>query len=191
MTETDICNLALDILKEAPISDINDDDPIALWCKRNFAVQRDAALSLANWNFAMRRQTIAADSPGPDFGWACSYTLPAICVRLVPLTHDGTDEGSPIAHVVEGGKVLTNMAGPLRVRFVNRATNYDAYHPLFVDYLSARLARRMAHWITGKTSYLQVAAGLMQQAWGEAWASDAMEGDTPRPADNDWIEARA
>jgi hypothetical protein len=191
MDETQICNLALDILKEAPISSLQEERPIARWCNRNFATQRDAALSKANWNFAMKRQNIAADAAAPAFGWDYSYTLPAGCVRLLPLTLEGSDEGSPVAHVVEGGKLLTNMAGPLKVRFVNRATNYDAYHPLFVDYLSARLARRMAHWLTGKSSYLQIASALMDQAWNDAWAADAMEGDTPRAADNGWIEGRA
>jgi hypothetical protein len=190
MDETQISNLALDILKEAPISSIDDDRVVALWLKRNFAVQRDAALSMANWNFALRRQIIAADATPPPFGWDFGFTLPASCVRLLPLTHDGSDEGSPIAHVVEGGKVLTNMARPLKVRFVNRATNYDAYHPLFIDYLSARLARRMAHWLTGKSSYLEIANALMREAWEDAWRTDAIEGDTPRAADDDWIEAR-
>jgi hypothetical protein len=100
-----------------------------------------------------RGQIIAADATPPAFGWDHAYTLPAGCVRLLPLTHDGSDDGSPIAHAVEGGKVLTNMAGPLKVRFVNRATNYDAYHPLFIDYISARLARCMAHWLTASRAF--------------------------------------
>jgi hypothetical protein len=190
MDETGICNLALDILKETPISSLADERPIARWCNRNFAMQRDAALSMANWNFALKRQSIAADATAPAFGWDSSYTLPAGCIRLLPITIDGRDEGAPVAHVVEGGKLLTNLAGPVRIRFVSRVTNYDAYHPLFVDYLSGRLARRMAHWLTGKTSYLQIASAIMEQAWKDAWAADAMEGDTPRAADDDWVDAR-
>ena len=69
MTETDICNMALDILKEAPISSLTDVRPIASWLNRNFATQRDAALSLANWNFALTRTTLAADATAPAFGW--------------------------------------------------------------------------------------------------------------------------
>lgn len=190
MDETGICNLALDVLKEAPISSLDDNRPVAKWCKRNFAVQRDAALSLANWNFALTRKVIARDVTAPAFGWENAFTLPADCVRLLPLTHEGTDEGSPIAHVVEGGKLLTNASGPVKVRYIRRATNYDAYHPLFLDYLSGRLATRMAHWLTGKTSYLQVASAIMKQALDDAWLTDAIEGDTPRAADNDWITAR-
>lgn len=190
MDPTAICNLALDVLKEAPISSIDDDRPIALWCKRNFAVQRDGALAKANWNFAMKRQSIAADADAPEFGWDYAYTLPADCIRVVPLTYDGRSEGRPVAHEVEGGKVLTNLSGPLKVRFVRRTEDYAAYHPLFIDYLTARLARRMAHWLTGKSSYMQIADGLLKEAWQEAWLADAIEGDTPRPADDDWIDAR-
>lgn len=191
MTATDICNLALDLLKEAPISSLEDDRPIARWCNRNFATQRDGALSLANWNFAMKRASLTVDVTAPAFGWEYSYTLPTDCIRLLPLTYDGTSEGTPVAHEVEGGLVLTNMSSPLKVRYVRRAVNYDAYHPLFTDYLSARMARRMAHWLTGKTSFAQIAAAVMEQSWQEAWLTDAIEGDVPRPADNDWIDARA
>lgn len=190
MDETAICNLALDILKEAPISSIYDQRPIGKWCKRNFATQRDAALSVASWNFARQRRVISADATAPTFGWDYAYTLPGECIRALPLTYDGTVEGSPVAHEVEASQILTNLAGPIKVRFIARVVNYDAYHPLFIDYLSARLARRMAHWLTGKTSFLQIAAGLMQQAWVEAWTVNAIEGDTPRPADDDWIDAR-
>lgn len=190
MDETAICNLALDILKEAPISSIDDQRPIGKWCKRNFATQRDAALSVASWNFARKQVVLTAETTGPDFGWDYSYVLPGDCIRALPLTYDGTVEGSPVAHEVAQGKILTNHAGPIKVRYIQRVDNYDAYHPLFIDYLSARLARRMAHWLTGKTSFLQIAAGLMQQAWTEAWTVNAIEGDTPRPADDDWIDAR-
>lgn len=194
MDATDICNLALDVLKEAPISSLDDQRPIGKWCKRNFAVQRDAALSVANWNFALTRASIAADATAPAFGWDYSYTLPAGpngCIRLLPVTYDGRDEGPPIAHAVEGGKVLTNLSGPLKVRFVSRIEDYGRYHPLFIDYLSGRLATRMAHWLTGKASFMQIASVLMKQAMDEAWLTDAIEGDTPRAADDDWIDARA
>ena len=55
MTPTDIVNLALDMLKEAPITSIDEGRPIAMWCKRNFDVTRDALLEEADWNFALKR----------------------------------------------------------------------------------------------------------------------------------------
>jgi hypothetical protein len=190
MTETDICNMALDILKEKPIASIEDARPTAEWFKRNFDVTRDACLAVANWNFATRRINIAADAVAPAFGWARAYTLPTDCLRVIPLTHDGSSEGRPVRHVVEGGAILTDAAGPLPVRFVARVVNYDTYSALFVETLSGRLAFKMAHWLTGKTSYQQIAKGIYDQAMSDAWLTDAIEGDQPRPADNDWIDAR-
>lgn len=190
MTETDICNMALDLLKEAPITSIDDDWPVALWLKRNFATCRDGALTLANWNFAMRRESISADATAPEFGWSYRYLLPPECLRLVPLTYGGLSEGKPIPHEVEGGYILTNQTGPLPIRFVERTVDYDRYHPMFVEVLSARLGFRMAHWLTGKTSYQKVCADILRQALSDAWSVDAIEGDMPRPADDDWIDAR-
>lgn len=190
MDATDICNQALDILKEAPISSLTDSRPIAKWLNRNFETTRDAALSMANWNFALKRSEIPAESDAPAFGWDYAYTLPVDCIRLIPLTQNGKLEGSPVAHVVEQGRVLTDKAGPLKIRYVARVENYNAYHPLFVEALAARLAFKMAHWLTGKVSYQQVAQGIYENAMNDAWLADAIEGDTPRPADDDWIEAR-
>lgn len=190
MDETGICNLALDILKEASISSINDNRPVANWCRRNFAVTRDACLSLANWNFATKRASLAAEVTAPAFGWTKAYTLPTDCVRLIALTYEGYDESQPIRHIVEGGSILTDQSGPLPIRYVARIENYNTYSPLFIEALSARLAFKMAHWLTGKTGYQQVAQGIYEQAMNDAWLSDAIEGDQPRADDNDWIRAR-
>jgi len=189
-TETDICNLALDILKEAPITSIEDNRPIAMWCKRNFAVSRDSVLSRADWNFALKRASIPADSTPPEFGWAKSYTLPSDCLRLIPLTTCGHYEGVPIPHEVEGGRVLTDHAGPLRVRFVARIENYNRYPPIFIEALAGYLAMKCAHWLTGKQGYQQIAQGLFEEAIRNAWLVDAIEGTSPRAADDEWVNQR-
>lgn len=190
MDETDICNQALDILKEAPISSLTDRRPIALWFNRNFATTRDALLSMANWNFAMKRASLAAEAAAPAFGWDKAYTLPPDCLRLVALTYEGYDESNPVRHMVEGGAILTNASGPLPIRYVARVVNYNSYHALFIEALAARLAFKCAHWVTGKTGYQQVAQSIFDRAFGDAWLTDAIEGDQPRAADNDWIDAR-
>ncbi len=189
-TETDICNLALDILKEAPITSIEDQRPIAMWCKRNFAVSRDSLLSRADWNFALKRASIAADSDKPAFGWSKSFTLPPDCLRLIPLTTCGRYEGTPIPHEVEDGKVLTNYGGPLKVRYVARVEDYNRYPPIFIEALAGYIAMKCAHWLTGKQGYQQIAQGLFSEAMRNAWLVDAIEGTSPRAADSEWIDQR-
>lgn len=189
-TETDIANMALDVLKEAPISSLEDGRPIAKWLKRNFAVTRDSVLSEANWNFALKRVSIAQDVDAPAFGWDYAYTLPGECLRVIPLTSDGTFEGTPIEHEVEGGKILTDESGPLKVRYVYRNENYGSYSATFQEALAGRLAMKMAHWLTGKVSYAQIAQSMYQDAIKKAWLVDAIEGTSPRAADQEWISAR-
>lgn len=189
-TETDIANMALDILKEAPITSIDDARPIAMWMKRNFAVTRDAELEKAEWNFALRRKSLPADSTAPEFGWRNAFTLPSECIRVIPLTADGTAEGTPVPHEIEDGRILTDMPAPLRVRYVYRSTDYSRYPATFTMALAARLAMGMAHWLTGKSNFAQIAANAYQEAKRDAWLSDAVQGTTPRAADDEWVDAR-
>lgn len=189
-TETDICNRALDIMKEASITSIDEDRSMARWFKRNFYTERDALLEYADWNFALKRVLLPADGAAPAFGWNYQYTLPGDCIRVLPLTLDGTIEGTPLIHEVEDGKIMTNQSGPLKVRYIYRNENYASYPATFQGALSARLARRCAHWVTGKSSYVQVAQSIYGEAMEEAWTSDAIQGTWPRAADSEWIDAR-
>lgn len=189
-TETDIANMALDILKEAPISSFNDGRPVANWFKRNFATTRDGLLSEAEWNSCTKRTELAADASEPVFGWDYSYTLPSDCLRLIPLTVDGEAEGSPIDHVVENGVVLTDQRAPLRIRYIYRNENYTAWPAPLIEALSARLAGKLAHWMTGKASYAQIAKENQADAFKRAWLVDAIEGTTARAADAAYTEAR-
>lgn len=189
-TETDIANMALDVLKEGAIGSLDEGRPIARWLKRNFAVTRDSVLSDADWNFAMKRMAIARDTAGPAFGWLYAYTLPADLIRLVPITSDGNIEGSPIRHEVENGKVLTDASGPLKIRYIYRNENYGQYPAAFQEALAGRLALKMAHWLTGKASYAQMAQNMYNDAMKRAWAVDAMQGTSPTAADDAWIASR-
>ena len=189
-TQTDVANMALDMLKEAPITSIDEARPIAMWIKRNFDTARDATLEETEWNFALKRDAIAADATVPAFGWAYAYTLPSDCIRLLPLTTDGYSEGDPIAHELEAGKILTDALAPLNIRYIYRHVDYGAYPATFTTALAARLALGMAHWLTGKTGFAQVAQQTYAQAINRAWLSDAVQGTSPRAADNDWVNAR-
>lgn len=190
-TETDIINRALDILKEAPISSVNDQRPIAMAMKRNFATTRDALLEEAEWNFAIRRHSLPASEPAPAFGWQYAYTLPPETIRVIPLTDDGSSEGSPVPFEVEYGQILTDAAAPLKVRIVTRVEDYARYPATFQTALSAKLAMTIAHWLTGKTNFAQIATALYREALEKAWLSDAIQGTSPRAADDEWVNSRS
>lgn len=189
-TDTDIANMALDLLKEAPITDITQDRPTARWLNRNFAATRDSVLSKADWNCAMKRTSLAEDGTAPAFGWTYRYAKPADCLRVLPLTYDGTSEGKPVASEIEGQWIMTNKSGPLKIRYVSRFEEYGNYPACLQEAVAAALAGKMAHWMTGKTSYAEIAKQAFREAMNDAWLVDAIEGTTPRAADSEWIDAR-
>lgn len=190
MTPTDICNLALDVLKEAPITSIDENRPTAAWCKRNFPVTRDALLERWDWNFAIKRVSLAAEVTAPAYGWAGSFVLPPETVRVLPPSDDGTYEGDFVEHEIEDGRLLTNAVSPLNLRIVYRNENYAAYPATFIEALSARLALKCAHWITGKSNYVQIAEGMYRDAIASAWAVDAIQGSWPRGSSDEWVNSR-
>ena len=189
-SSTDICNMALDLLKEAPITSLTQDRPIARWLNRNFAVTRDSVLSKADWNCALKRASVAANAAAPAYGWTYSYTRPSDCLRVIPLTYDGTIEGAPIQYEEEGDYILTNKSGPLKVRYVSRFENYDKYPAALQEALSAAIAAKMAHWLTGKSNFASVARQAYQDAMKDAWLIDAISGTMPRAADDEWLNVR-
>lgn len=191
MTPTDICNQALDIMKEEVITNLETDNrPIVRWMKRNFDTSRDSLLSRYDWNFALKRAELPADATEPVFGWKHRYTVPADSLRILPLTACGTSEGTPIRSEIEGPYILTNAPGPLKVRYVARNEDYDRYPSVFVEALSSYLAMKCGHWVTGKVSYVQIAQGLHREAIDTAWRVDAIEGTAPRAADDEWVNQR-
>ena len=189
MNSVDICKLALDILKEAEISSLTEERPTARWCNRNFAVERDAALAVAPWVFAIKRASLA-EGAVPSFGWEHSYTLPADYIRSLGFNYDGGFNYPRLRHQIENGALLTDQGDTAYLRYIFRNENYGQYPATFVRYLAARLASRGAHWITGKTSYVQIAAGMMDDAKHEAWLANAIEGDVETASDDEIITSR-
>lgn len=184
MDETDVCNLALDLLREAPIANIDEKSSVAEWFQRNYAYLRKSTLRAYPWNFAIVRAELDADDTAPMFGWTYRYELPETCVRLLPIRYEGKLNGSPIAHEIESGFILTNETEPLQIRYVSDVESPDSWDPLFTQAFSALLALKMSHWLTGKASYVQIAKSLYDEALAEARRIDAQEG-TPETVNSD------
>lgn len=186
---TGICNLALDLLAEAPIANLTDDRRIARWCNRNFDTARDSLLRKAPWRFAIKLAEISSDT-APIFGWSQAYILPADCLRPLPLTVGGHPDGAIVPSEVIGQRLETNAAAPIRLRYICRVSDVTAYPADFVEALSAALAMKMAHWLTGKSGYFQIAQSVWREALNNAVLTDAIEGTIPEPDDSRWIAER-
>lgn len=190
MTETGLCNLALDILHEGPINSIEDDEPNARRFMRSFAALRDSFLASHPWNFAVRRAALPASAETPFFGWDYKYLLPGDCLRLLPLQEDGQMHGAHIAHEVEDGFVLTDAKPPLQIRYVRRVESVGQWSPQAVTAFASFLAANLAHAVTGKASYARFAAERFDEEFKRAKRIDGLEGSLGRADTSDVIAVR-
>lgn len=187
---TDIANMALDYLDEAPLTSIDDGTSVARWMKRNFWPMAWGLMRKHPWNFAIARISLAASAVPPLFGWAQAYPLPADCLRVLAPTTDGSEDGPPLPHRVEGQSLLTDQLPPLNLRYIRRIDNTGLFDNQFCDALAAALAQKAAHFITGKQSYAQTLAQVFAGLMNEAQTVDALEGTPDAPIDGDWLNAR-
>lgn len=190
LSVTEIANLALDHLDEAPLQSIDDGGTVARWFRRNFWPVAWALMRRHPWNFALARASLPAAAVPPPFGWGRAFPLPGDCLRVLPLTSDGEEAGRALPFKLEGRDILTDPPAPLMLRYVRRIDDTGLFDPLFCEALALTLAHKAAHFVTGKQSYAQALAEAARAVIAEAQVVDALEG-TPDEAEADyWIEAR-
>lgn len=188
---TTICNLALDYLDEATIvSYFDDTGVVARWLRRNFWPSAWSLMRKYPWNFALTRAQLPASATAPSFGWTYAYDLPTDCLRIRPITADGTDNGRQIPFKVEGVQILTNQPAPMNVRYIRAVNVTGQFDQQFCDVLAAVLAQKLAHFITGKASYAQQLGQTVAGLMNDAMMIDALEGTPDEPIDDEWINAR-
>jgi len=125
-----------------------------------------------------------------DFGWLYRYPLPSDCLRMLYIRTNGDFEGQPVKHEIEKGYILTDQAAPLYTRYIQQFTDASRFDPLFKEALSAKLAFKMAHWLTGKAAMVATVKSLYDDAIKRAKRANAFESSQERPFDDEVINAR-
>lgn len=173
---TQICNLALAHLGEAPVASVHEDSTAARSCLLHYGPTLDEVLRSHRWNFATQRATLARLEAAPPFGWTAQFQLPADCLRVLEL--NGSDGGDVVSdpYAVEGDRLLScgERADMVYVRNVQDVSLFDA---LFVRALALKLAAALSESIrgnTGKTAALLEEYGRLTAP--QARRVDANEG---------------
>lgn len=190
MDRTDVCNLALDMLREASIRSFDDRGPVEEWFQRNYDAALVSVFRSYSWNFAIKRAVLTANAEAPAFGWSFRYRIPIDCTRVLPLRQGGYLNGGPIPHEIEGVYILTNDPGPLKLRYISAVDDPNYWDALFLRAFTAHLALSLAHWLTGKASMVQIAQAAFETALAEARRADGMEGTAETIDGDDVISAR-
>lgn len=151
-TPEDICNLALDELKQLPIKSIT--TPVSTTeqiCARNYDAIRRECLFAHPWKFAIKRDQWTPDpTTKPLFGYLYAYNLPNDYVRLVTVGDDYLGDLRQ-QFEIENNQLLA-VAGDVvfdgttkDVRYIKDVVDVTKFSPGFITYFRLKLALRMSN----------------------------------------------
>lgn len=187
-TDVSIVNNALLLIGDQVIVDLTDATNRATIANAIYAVTRDAVLSAAPWNFAIKRAALVA-ATAPVYGWTASYTLPTDCLNVIALNDDQRCGWPGMPFRIESGLLLTDE-GTADIRYVSQVTDPSKFEASFVQAFIFRLASAMAYPITGSTQVAQQMWALYEAKMKEAQTSNAQEGTPDSTAIHDLINVR-
>lgn len=125
-----------------------------------------------------------------NFGWSYRYQVPEDCLRMLAIRTDGDFDGDPVKHEIEKGYILTNKSTAVYTRYIQQFTDAAKFDPLFTEALSAKLAFKMSHWLTGKASMTNTTKALYDDAIVRAKRANCFEGTPESQYGQDVINAR-
>lgn len=191
-TKLEVCNLALDVIREAPVASLDAVSAPLRMILRNYDHTVDVVLRSYVWNFAKLRHELSEDGTAPLFKWDHRYKMPLKTVRVLPLIEYASDGTSrPIPHEIVGNYIETNYDPPLPVTVIERKENPGEWDPLFLEIVRCSLARIVANKFTNKNRYLELATALLTAAQNKAEEIDTLEG-SPEPVEqHDIIRVRS
>ncbi len=205
ITKVDISNIALQALGARRISALTDQTPSGRAANFCYDICRRRELRLNNWNFAIARASLAADSPAPTWGRQNSFTLPTDFLKLIEdyperATQNNDLVGSTVAFtagfsgmkdwVIEGQAIVTNDSAPLQIRYIYDATDTTLFDSAFAYALGYAMAVQMAEELTQSNSKKSEAISLYKATIEEAKLADSIEVSPADPPPDSWLTAR-
>ncbi len=181
-----IANGALQRLGAKRIESLSQDHPNARSMNVAFDRVVKAEIRKYDWNFAIKRESVAADGDDPTWGDWNRYSLPNDYIRL--LRDD--ESGQRVDWRIEGQFILSRDASPLQFRYLAHIEDPNFYDSTFIDVLECKLALVCCKEITGSHAN---AAGIKldyEEAIAEARKANAFEKEAQDFPEDDWLAAR-
>lgn len=197
-SDINIANRALQKLGAASITSFNDNSTAGRAMNLAYVPVRDAELRRRRWKFSITRQNLAPLSTPPVNGvYNLQYQLPANCLRVLDVGDywPGADTSdyrnrTTADYSIEGNLILTNIASPLSLRFIQQMTNPGMFDPAFAEAFAARLAWETCEQVTQSGEKRKLAMQEYKAAILEAVQSNALESPPDFMADSSWMLAR-
>lgn len=196
-SQVEITNRALTKIGEARILSLTDDVEAARVVSSLWDIVRDAELRARNWNFSIVRTSLPALVAAPAWGFGYQFQLPSDCLRVIqvdeffpgPSMSDYRNR-SEAPYQIEGGKILTDLTAPLKVRYVSRIEDTGSWDSAFIEVFACRLAVEICERLTQSNTKRDLAWNEYGEAIKSAVRADAVENPPEPLPDDSWMLAR-
>ena len=192
-----IANRALSKIGAARIISLSDDNKQARACTSCIYDIIDDELRAHRWQFAMKRTELAALSEAPAFGYEYQYGVPSDFLRIDMVNDeypsavmDNYIGAEYLEWTLEGNVILTDIAAPLKLRYIASVQDPSAWDSSFREAVAARVAMEVCEELTQSNEKKQFAQTDYRRAISQAIRTGAIEKPPVVPPDNTWIISR-
>lgn len=188
-TQTTIINRALQLVGYQSVGSISDNDRGARAMNRAYQPTLLKALRDYNWNFSIKRVSLAASVTKPAHSKANYFPLPGDFISLVH--PDDTYNYNSIDWQIEGLQIASDDAGPLNIRYVSSNITDNMMDSSFAEALSAMLALNTCEELTQSNTKLASIAKIYDDAIKSAKKNNAFENRPSKPSTDSWLTIRS
>lgn len=190
VSETSICNLAMQLLGAERITALDQASRNARSCNACYALLRDRELSRQAWRFAKRTAALAASATTPeDDDFAAAYPLPSDFLRLIK-PKDRPDLDWEIVNHLGSPAIVSNDGAPLKIQYVGEFTDPTKFHMTFVYALACAIAEHLAEELTQSNSKKADAQQKYRDWIAEAKKQNAFVQAPAVAPEDDWLSVR-
>lgn len=133
LSEIDIINRALYKMGDQRIAARTENNKRARLMNDLYDGVRDELLRECPWNFAIARDSLAADPVEPLYEWSTKFAVPADLLYMVS-TENRT------AYRLEGNFILSHQENSLKITYVRRVTDTTEFDSGFAELFAIKLA---------------------------------------------------
>lgn len=184
----EIYNRALQKLGAKRITSVDENSTAAQECNACYSILRDSELMGNRWAFAIKRASLAADTPTPTWGRDNSFTLPSDCLLVIPPYVE--DDNVYRDWVIENKKIISDEAAPLYIRYIGRIEDPTEMDVLFREALSTKMAYEMCEKITQSNSKKESLRADYDEIIKRARKQNAIQSVPAKSPDDTWIMVR-
>lgn len=184
-----IVNLALNKVGSPMIMALEDDTKEANVMRVLYPRYLNVELSKYRWTFAINRQVLPRLKDTPIFGYQYAYALPDDFLALVQIGEKDIIADSP-KYQIEGKRILTNIAPPLRIRYTQRKENPNEFSELFIEALACKLAVESCDSLSQSNTKKAALIEDYERAVREAQRQNAIEKAPDKITFHGWNEIR-